>query len=129
MGQSALVVDDNSANRLLAARLLKRLGWEVEEAPGGVAALAILAETRHDLMLLDINMPDLSGEEVCSIVRHRGQAIRVLAYTAHAHASDLGRFLETGFDGLLLKPLTRVGLVEALVKLGLAPPPSPTSTP
>ena len=64
--QLALVVDDQPTNRLLASALLKRLGWNVLEAADGLAALALARQNAFRLILLDISMPGLSGEETCA---------------------------------------------------------------
>ena len=82
----ALVVDDQPTNRLLASTLLKRRGWTVLEAESGEAALALSGEHAFRLVLLDISMPGLSGEETCTRLRATatGQAATIIAYTAHA---------------------------------------------
>mgnify|MGYP000565413285 CR=1 FL=1 len=91
----ALVVDDHPTNRLLAAALLRKLGWTVFEAASGEAALALAAQQSFRLVLLDISMPGLSGEDTCARLRaaHSTPAIHIVAYTAHAF---LGR--RTGSD-------------------------------
>ncbi|MGE5504610.1 MAG: response regulator [Actinomycetota bacterium] len=119
MSRSALVVDDNPANRLLASRLLQRMGWEVEQAAEGNSALASLKERPVDMVLLDISMPGLSGEQVCGLIRQFGGAGRIIAYTAHALPEELNRFKEAGFDGMLIKPITRESLTAALVQAGV----------
>ena len=112
--RNALVVDDHPTNRLLAGALLKKLGWTVREAESGEAALTLAAQHSFRLVLLDISMPGLSGEETCLALR-RGQAERqmhILAYTAHAFPEDHLRFLAAGFDDILVKPINRQRLEE-----------------
>ncbi|MDP3539254.1 MAG: response regulator [Azonexus sp.] len=115
---NALVVDDHPTNRLLAATLLKKLGWSVQEAENGEAALALAAKQPFRLVLLDISMPGISGEETCARLRaaHGDQAIRILAYTAHAFTEDRERFLAAGFDDILVKPISRQRLEELVGK-------------
>lgn len=105
----ALVVDDVPVNRQLAAAFLARLGWGVADADGGRAALEWLGRnTAVDLVLLDIGMPDLSGEEVCRQLRCNPcfAELAVVAYTAHALPGDVERFLANGFNAVLIKPIS-----------------------
>ena len=112
----ALVVDDQQTNRLLASALLKRLGWTVLEAADGLSALALNRENSFRLILLDISMPGLSGEEICLQLRtaQSGTPLRIIAYTAHAFAEDRERLLAGGFDDVLVKPINRQQL-ESMV--------------
>lgn len=112
----ALVVDDNATNRFLAKALLNRIGWTVSTADCGEAALALLRKESFPLVLLDISMPGLSGEEVCIALRKLpgGDTTRVVAYTAHAFADERERFLATGFDDILVKPVTLQSMLAAL---------------
>lgn len=112
----ALVVDDNHTNRLLAGTLLKKMGWLVTEADSGEAALAAQGSGPFDVILLDISMPGLTGEETCVRLRARpdGAALRIIAYTAHAFPEDRDRFLANGFNGILIKPINRQRLEEAI---------------
>ena len=117
--RNAMVVDDHPTNRLLAGALLKKLGWSVLEAENGDAALALAAENTFRLVLLDISMPGISGEETCSRLRQitQGQPLRIIAYTAHAFPEDRLRFLEFGFDDILVKPINRQRLEELISDL------------
>ncbi|HLO62099.1 MAG TPA: response regulator [Azonexus sp.] len=112
----ALVVDDHYTNRLLASTLLKRLGWTVLEASDGLSALAASRSNSLRLILLDISMPGLSGEETCRQLRagHDDTPLKIIAYTAHAFAEDRQRLLAGGFDDVLVKPINRQQL-EAMV--------------
>ena len=116
--RNALVVDDHPTNRLLAGALLKKLGWTVREAECGEAALTLAAQHDFRLVLLDISMPGLSGEETCVALRQgQGQGqdqrqMHILAYTAHAFPEDRLRFLAVGFDDILVKPINRQRLEE-----------------
>ena len=119
----ALVVDDNEVNRILAARLLSKNGWDVAQADGGPAAIAWLEQNRVDLILLDISMPTISGQEVCRQVRERhlgGDMVRIIAYTAHAMPEEHASYLACGFDTILVKPISRQTLAEIIASVGLA---------
>lgn len=119
----ALVVDDHPVNRVLASRLLGKSGWIVAQAEDGAQALAWLEHNEADLVLLDISMPNLSGQDVCRRVRAAGLGgpnIRLIAYTAHAMPEECEQFLACGFDSILVKPISRDSLTTALAALGLS---------
>lgn len=114
------MVDDVAINRKLAQVFLKKLGWESTGADGGHAALAWLAsQPATDLVLLDISMPDLGGEEVCRQLRANPAfaTLPIVAYTAHAMPVDIERFLANGFNDVLIKPLALPRLKEVLEAL------------
>jgi len=115
-----MVVDDHPTNRLLAAALLRKLGWSVIEAENGKLALILAAQNPHlRLILLDISMPGLSGEETCARLRaaETSSPLRIIAYTAHAFPEDLKRFLDTGFDDVLIKPINLKRIQELTANL------------
>lgn len=111
-----LVVDDHPINRAVASGFAARLGWLATEVASGAEALALLAERTFDLVLLDIRMPHLDGESVLVRLRDNPatRPIKVVAYTAHALAEERRRLLASGFDGLLIKPITFQALAEVL---------------
>lgn len=104
----ALVVDDNALNGRLASTLLQRLGWRAQVAQDGPQALELLERQRFDLLLLDLRMPQLDGEEVCRRVRNelRLSTLPVVAYTAHGLRHEREALCAAGFDDLLPKPTT-----------------------
>lgn len=111
-----LVVDDNAINRRIAVAFLTRLGLQAEEAEDGLGALAKLEASDFDVVLLDISMPGMSGEEVLAKLRAdaRFSALPVIAYTAHALHHEKQRLLDAGFDELLIKPITFKAVEDAL---------------
>ncbi|MCX8145943.1 MAG: response regulator [Azovibrio sp.] len=111
-----LVVDDNQVNRKLAAAMLQKRGWRVEEADNGLTALAMLEASAFDYVLLDISMPGLDGEEVCRRIRQMEatQGLHVVAYTAHAMESEKARIMRAGFDDIVIKPVTMEALMAKL---------------
>lgn len=115
----ALVVDDHPTNRLLAGAMLKKLGWTVSEASSGDEALDIAAANPFELILLDISMPGLSGEETCKQLRSNATVgkLRILAYTAHAFPEDQEKLMACGFDAVLVKPISRQRLEELVADL------------
>lgn len=115
----ALIVDDHPTNRLLAVAMLRKLGWTAHEADSGEKAVAMAFDLSPALILLDISMPGLSGEETCARLRQapQGSNIRILAYTAHAFPEERARFLAAGFDDILVKPISRQRLEELVNNL------------
>ncbi len=106
--RQALVVDDNHLNSRLVALFLKKLGWETQVVDSGELALGLLKNQRFDLVLLDLRMPNVSGEEVCRTIRDGLglKALPVIAYTAHSMPEEKARILGAGFTGLLIKPIS-----------------------
>ncbi len=115
--RKALIVDDHPTNRLLAGAMLRKLGWVTEEAESGEAALRLAGSCSFTLVLLDISMPGISGEETCGKLRQLpgGAELSIIAYTAHAFPEERERFLAAGFDEILVKPINRERL-EALTR-------------
>lgn len=113
---TALVVDDNLVNQEVAAMLLRREGWTVTTLASGGAALDWLAKHVVDVVLLDLSMPGLSGEEVCRRLRAMPatRELHLIAYTAHALEHERARILACGFDDILVKPISRERLLEAV---------------
>jgi CheY-like chemotaxis protein len=116
MAKRILIVDDTEINRRLAAAMLKREGWETAEAHDGEACLACLASESFDVVLLDISMPGLNGEDVCRHIRNTPALahLPVIAYTAHAMPEEKNQILACGFDTMLIKPISSASLAAAL---------------
>lgn len=114
-----LVVDDNAINRRLAIAFVSRLGMVSEEAVDGPSALAKLDTTPFDIVLLDISMPGMSGEEVLVHLRKdpRFKTLRVIAYTAHALPEEKQGLVDAGFDDLLIKPITLKAVESVLADI------------
>jgi len=110
-----LICDDNPVNRKVASILGARLGFEVKEADGGAEALEVLATQQFDVILLDISMPGMSGDEVLAryLASDPMPRPRILAYTAHAFPEEKARLLAAGFDDLLIKPVSLALLQSA----------------
>jgi two-component system cell cycle response regulator DivK len=115
-GERILVVEDNEKNMKLFRDVLNATGFETLEAKSGVDAVALAAEHVPDLVLMDIQLPDIDGVEALARLRAdvRTDAIPVLALTAQAMHGDRERFLAAGFDGYLSKPVDIAELVGAV---------------
>lgn len=113
-----LLVEDQEVNRTFVQRLLERQGHRIAPAVDGLMALDLLGRERYDLMLLDIQMPGMGGEEVLIRLRQSEQTsgghLPVIALTAHALAGDKEKLLESGFDGYISKPVQMDQLVAEM---------------
>jgi CheY-like chemotaxis protein len=114
--KKVLVVDDNAAGRELVRESLKDYVASVNEASNGREALEKIRAARPDLVLLDIQMPEMDGYEVLREIRGDPalKGLRVIALTAFAMRDDRERALAAGFDDYLIKPVTAVKLKEQL---------------
>jgi signal transduction histidine kinase/ActR/RegA family two-component response regulator len=105
-----LLAEDNAVNALLASVLLRKAGHEVTHVVTGRKALDSLALNPFDIVLMDMQMPDMDGMEATGEIRRSeiktGRHIPIVAFTAHAMAEDRKRFLAAGADGYLTKPFT-----------------------
>ena len=106
-GERILVVEDNEKNMKLFRDVLGASGFRTLEATMGGEAVAMASEHTPDLVLMDIQLPDLDGVQALQRLRadERTATIPVLALTAQAMRGDRERFLAEGFDGYVSKPV------------------------
>ena len=123
LGARVLLVEDNPVNALLARTLLTQEGCTVTRAASGAEALAALATSAFDLILMDVRLPDMDGLEVTRHLRAEGIATPVVALTANAFEDDRRACLAVGMDDFLTKPLDRQALRAALTRWADAPLP------
>lgn len=109
-----LYVEDNADNRMLVRRILMAEGFNVIEAPNAGQALAVLQTRTPDLILMDINMPDMDGYTLTSKLKEIPalKNVPIIAMTANALKGDKERSLDAGCDGYIQKPID----VDALPK-------------
>jgi CheY-like chemotaxis protein len=105
-----LLAEDNAVNRRLAEILLKKQGHSVATAESGRAALAAYEREAFDLILMDVQMPEMDGLEATSAIRQReretgARRIPIVALTAHAMNGDRERCVAAGMDGYISKPI------------------------
>jgi two-component system, cell cycle response regulator DivK len=102
-----LIVDDNEKNRKLAREVLRGAGLRTVEASGGNEAMALAAEYRPDVILLDLRLPDMDGTDVARGLRGGAatERIPIVALSASPHVGGRDRLLAAGFDGYLQKPI------------------------
>jgi two-component system, sensor histidine kinase and response regulator len=108
-GLRILLAEDNRINQMVAVRLLEQRKHSVTVVSNGVEALAALETGSFDLVLMDVQMPEMDGLEATQIVREKeagsGNHVPIIALTAHSMKGDEERFLAAGMDAYLAKPL------------------------
>lgn len=113
-----IIADDHPTNRLLLRRQLDSLGYHVDEVIDGVQALALIKQQSYDLLITDLNMPNMDGIALTSHVREFNQQIIIWGLTANAQAKDRERALASGMDLCLFKPIDLPLLEAELLKVG-----------
>jgi len=118
---NALVVDDSRAIRMILAKTLRELGFEVSEATDGADALAAIdGGLRADLLLVDWNMPTMSGIELIEALRSppRSSTAKIVMVTTETEVPQVVRALTAGADEYVMKPFTAAAIQEKLQLLG-----------
>ena len=117
-----LLVEDNAINQRLALTILKKMGYAVVLAVNGLEAVRELSNESFDLVVMDVQMPEMDGLEATRVIRRSelgtGRHIPIMALTAHAMKGDRELCLQAGMDECLTKPLRKVELqamIEALL--------------
>jgi CheY-like chemotaxis protein/HPt (histidine-containing phosphotransfer) domain-containing protein len=114
-----LVAEDNVVNQDVALGILRKLGLRADAVANGAEAVTALASFPYDLVLMDVQMPEMDGLEATRIIRAldssaRDHEIPIVAMTANAMRGDRERCLEAGMNGYISKPVSVQALVEAL---------------
>jgi signal transduction histidine kinase/CheY-like chemotaxis protein len=107
---SILVAEDNPINQMLIKKLLERSDWQVSVVEDGQAALETAQQTTFDLILMDIQMPHLTGEQVTATIRSTegpNQHAPIIALTANCQESDIQRYRDGGFSDHIGKPVNK----------------------
>jgi CheY-like chemotaxis protein len=117
-GMTLLLAEDNAVNQKLAKRLLEKMGHHVTLAANGEEAVRAHAVAAFDLILMDVQMPEMNGFEATARIRERekmtGERVPIVALTAHAIQGDRQRCLAAGMDDYLSKPLSANALAEKI---------------
>jgi two-component system cell cycle response regulator DivK len=117
--KTILIVEDNEKNMKLARDILRAKGYAVLEAVTGSDGVALALQHRPDLVLMDIQLPDINGIEAFSRIRADSAMARVpvVAFTASVTANDRSRIGDAGFDAFLGKPIQLKEFVETVRRL------------
>ncbi len=119
-GITILLVEDNPTNRLVASKMLESLGARVETAEDGVEGLKAVQERPYDLVLMDIQMPNMDGIEATHRIRAlKGEVanIPIIALTANVMAHQLQVYTAAGMNAATAKPISPAALIEAIVSV------------
>ncbi|RPI71805.1 MAG: response regulator [Ignavibacteriales bacterium] len=112
-----LLAEDDIINQKLALHFLERIGYTPDVAFNGIEVLSALKLQKYDLILMDIQMPQLDGEQTTLEIRQtlpQKMQPRIIAVTANTLKTDIDRYLTNGFDGCLIKPFNIEEFVETL---------------
>jgi two-component system cell cycle response regulator DivK len=117
MSKRILCVEDNPQNMRLIRKLLTHEGYNVLEAENGLNGVQMALEQHPDLVLMDLNLPDIDGLEATQRIKSVAKEIPIVALTANAMFGDEERCMAAGCDGYISKPVSRSLLVEKLVQM------------
>ena len=111
-----LIAEDNAINQKVAQSMLRKLGYSADLAANGLEVLAAVAVRSYDVILMDVQMPQLDGLEATREIRRRwpGQRPRIIAMTANVMQGDRAVCMDAGMDDYMAKPVRREDLVAAL---------------
>jgi PAS domain S-box-containing protein len=114
-----LLVEDNLINQKVASKLLERLSYKVDVAANGVKALEALEKQIYDVVFMDIQMPEMDGDEATKYIRENFSEERqpyIIAMTAHALKGDREKYLANGMNDYVSKPISVENIIKALKK-------------
>jgi two-component system cell cycle response regulator DivK len=118
MNATILYIEDNPDNRMLVRRVLEAEGYQVVEAEDGLEGIECLKATIPDLVLMDINLPEMSGYEVTARLKQMPSTalVPVIAMTANVMKGDREKTLNAGCDGYISKPINIDTLPDEIAK-------------
>ena len=114
-----LLAEDNIVNQKVARRFLEKIGYHTDIAFNGLEVLEALRHQSYDIIFMDIQMPDMDGEQTTLKIRKdlsKEKQPRIIAMTANALKSDLDRYISEGMDDYIVKPFKIEELVKAMIK-------------
>ncbi len=115
---NVLMAEDNEMNQELSKAIFKEIGWNLDIAPNGKIALEKLSDHDYDIVLMDIQMPEMDGHEATTKIRNELKLnIPIMAITAHALNSEIKKCLDTGMNDYISKPFKVKELVEKVSML------------
>ncbi|MDP2285814.1 MAG: response regulator, partial [Pseudohongiella sp.] len=115
---TVLVVDDNQINLQLCKLQIQKFGLQVDGAESGARAVELAAHNQYQLILMDIQMPDMNGQEATHLIRQmsHNHEVAIIAWTANACEEEAKTYLSTGFNDMLIKPVSNQSLRSVLEK-------------
>jgi PAS domain S-box-containing protein len=113
-----LLVEDNRLNQRLADKILKGFGFRTEIAANGLIAVEKLRKKKYDLVLMDMQMPEMNGYEATKVIRGKlKNSIPIIAMTAHALSSEREKCLQLGMNGYISKPFKKEDLYDTIAEI------------
>jgi signal transduction histidine kinase/ActR/RegA family two-component response regulator len=112
----ALIVEDNPSNQILAELMLRKMGWQTDTAADGTEAIQRVQEKAYDLILMDMQMPNMNGYDATRALRRQGVRTIIVALTANAMVGDAEKCRQAGCDDYLSKPILKDELAAMLNK-------------
>lgn len=115
-GKKILLVEDNEINQFLAVSIMEQWNLDVTIANNGLEAIKAVQDDTYEVVLMDIQMPEMGGMEATAAIRKMGYAQPIIAMTANAMKEDLDKYLNGGMDDYITKPFERDDLFDVLTK-------------
>lgn len=112
----ALIVEDNPSNQILSELILRKMGWQTDTAADGAEAVRRVHENAYDLILMDMQMPNMNGYDATRTLRRQGIRTPIVAVTANAMVGDEEKCRQAGCDDYLSKPIVLDELAAILIR-------------
>lgn len=122
VNKKILIVEDNEINQLLIRKFMDKLGFSSKTAKNGREAVEFLSKDDFDVVLMDLQMPEMSGIDATRVIRDRNSKVKrhdipIIAVTAHAMKEDRDRCLEVGMNDYISKPITLQAISDVINRL------------
>lgn len=116
-GKKILIVDDYRVNLTLIEQMLQSTGVLLEVAENGKVAIESCTKKQFDLVLLDLQMPELNGYDTLKLIKKDQPKLKIIAQTAYALANEKEQIMNSGFDGYISKPIIKQDLIQLIHKM------------
>ncbi len=122
MKPSILIIEDNEQNMYMLTYLLEKSNYKVIIAYNGIDGLKLAHENHPEIILIDIQLPDMDGYEICAKLRHNGlpKNTTIIAVTSYAMGGDKEKAIEAGADGYIEKPINPDTFVNQMESIHVA---------
>lgn len=119
MNSTILIIEDNEQNMYMLSYLLTNSDYKVLKAFNGVEGLELARNNHPEIILIDIQLPDMDGYEICTKLRQNGlpDSTTIIAVTSYAMGGDREKAIEAGADGYLEKPINPETFVDQMEKI------------
>ncbi len=111
-----LLIEDDKINQMVISKMLTSYGYQLEIADNGLKAVEMVRDKHYDVILMDIQMPEMNGIEATKQIRSFNEHVAIIAVTAHVLEGDQEKFLQAGMDDFIAKPIRIEVLINAIEK-------------